>query len=173
MYGPCKFDDAFWTTELPALLERLPSRLDDSFMNRVYHEHSVPIIGGASLEGQAPGPPDFTDARQAFAMTRIARGQVLQAILPGQEYDLADPLRNISTSFPPTFIVHGAADTMVPIHLSHALFEKLKEYDIPCGMVEVPNEQHTFAAKMVVGSETWRLQQQGFDFLQSLLIQTK
>jgi hypothetical protein len=36
-------------------------------------------------------------------------------------------------------------------------------------MVEVPGEEHTFAAKMEVGSVTWNLQRQGFDFLESLI----
>lgn len=169
MYGPCKFEDASWSTEISHVAAKLPSGLDDAFLNRVFQETPVPITGGVSLEGQAPGPPDFTDPRQAFALAHIARGQVMKAILPGGEYDRADPLRNISASFPPTFIVHGAADTMVPIPLSQALFTVLKQHGVKCGMVEVPNEEHTFAAKMRVGSQTWKLQRLGFDFLQQLL----
>jgi acetyl esterase/lipase len=169
MYGPCKFEDEFWTTELAHVAAKLPNGLEDTFLNRVFDESPVPITGGISLEGQAPGPPDFTDPRHAYAMTRIARGQVLQAILLDREFDRVDPLRNISGTFPPVFIVHGAADTMVPVQLSRALLVELKKYAVPCGMVEVPNEEHTFAARMQIGSETWNLQRQGFDFLQSLI----
>lgn len=170
MYGPCKFEDDFWTTELPHITAKLPVDLKEEFLNSVFDEYPIPITGGVSLEGQASGPPDFTDPRQAYAMTRIARGRVLQAILPNGQYEQVDPLKNISGTFPPVFIVHGTSDTMVPIQLSRALFAKLKEFRVLCKLVEVPGEEHTFAAKMRIGSETWNLQRQGFDFLQSLVL---
>lgn len=167
MYGPCNFSDPFWTTPLPHVAAKLPPGLDDAFLNRVF-DGPVPVVGGVSLEGQAPGPPDFTDPRQAYALTRIARGKVLDAIFPLKDWDKVDPLRNISKSFPPTFIVHGGSDTMVPVELSRALFERLRECGVRCGMVVVEGEEHTFAAKMKVGSRTWELQREGFDFLEKI-----
>lgn len=76
---------------------------------------------------------------------------------------------NVDSSFPPTSIVHGGADIKVPIHLSRKLFDVLKENGVECEMVEVPGEDHTFAAKMEVRSVTWNLQRQGLDFLESLI----
>lgn len=169
MYGPCQFEDDFWTKKLPHVAAKLPNDLDEEFMNQVFDEFPIPITGGVSLEGQAPGPPDFTDPRQAYALTRIARGQILQSVLPNCDYERVDPVKNISGPFPPVFIVHGAADTMVPMYLSKALFAELRKHGVLCGMVEVPEEEHTFAAEMQIGSETWYLQRQGFDFLQSLI----
>ncbi|CAN8098970.1 unnamed protein product [Discula destructiva] len=169
MYGPCCFSDPFWAAEITPLAARMPQDLTDDFLRQVYDEKPVPIQGGVSLEGQAQGPPDFTDPRQAFALTRIAKGKVMEAVCPSGEHDKVDPILNISASFPPTFIVHGAADTMVPISLSSRLLSALQEAGVRCGMVEVPGEEHTFAAKMKVGSQTWELQRQGFDFLQSLI----
>ncbi|KAI8658054.1 hypothetical protein NCS57_01186000 [Fusarium keratoplasticum] len=167
MYGPCNFDDGFWTTKLPNM--KLPPGLTDSFMNKVFDEDPVPITGGVSLEGQATGPPDFSDPRQAYALTQLANGRVLDVIFPSKDWRKVDPALNIGPSFPPTFIVHGMEDTKVPIHLSRKLFKDLKEQNIKCEMVEAPGEEHTFAAKMEVGSVTWQLQQQGFDFLESLI----
>ncbi|KAF4985497.1 hypothetical protein FDECE_16518 [Fusarium decemcellulare] len=167
MYGACNFDDGFWSTKLSSM--KLPPGLTDSFINKVFDEHPVAITGGVSLEGQATGPPDFSDPRQAFALTQVANGTVLDAIFPSKDWSRVDPALNISPSFPPTFIVHGAKDTKVPIHLSKKLFEILKKNNINCEMVEVPGEEHTFAAKMEVGSITWQLQRQGFDFLESLM----
>lgn len=169
MYGPCKFEDVFWSTELTHLLATLPGGLDNHFLSRVFDEYPVPITGGVSLEGQAPGPPDFTDPRQAYAMAHIARGQVMEAICPTREWDKVDPLRNITASFPPTVIVHGTADSMVPIRLSQALFAALRKHGVDCKMVEIPGEGHTFAAKMKMESPTWELQRQGFDFLHARL----
>ncbi|KAK7186470.1 alpha/beta-hydrolase [Paraphaeosphaeria sporulosa] len=168
MYGASNFSDPFWTTPLPHVAAKLPPTLDDTFLNRVFNG-PVPITGGVSLEGQAVGPPDFKDPRQAYALTRIARGKVLDAIFPSKDWDKVDPLRNVSENFPPTFIVHGGADTMVPVDLSKALFARLKECGVRCGMVVVEGEEHTFAAKMKVGSRTWEMQREGFEFLEGVV----
>ncbi|KAK0654900.1 Alpha/Beta hydrolase protein [Cercophora newfieldiana] len=168
MYGPCNFGDAFWTSELPGVLAMLLPSLSDTFMNQVYLDDPVPIKGGVSLEGQRPGRPDFSDPRQAFAWSRIGRGRVLETVYPLGDWDQVDPLRNIGPTFPPTFIVHGTEDAMVPIDLSRALYAALQKAGVQCGMVEVAGEGHTFAARMEVGSQTWTLQRQGFDFLENL-----
>ncbi|KAF5532783.1 hypothetical protein FMEXI_12194 [Fusarium mexicanum] len=167
MYGPSNFADDFWTTKLEGM--KLPPGLTDTLLNKVFDEEPVPITGGVSLEGQATGPPDFSDPRQAYALTQLANGTVLDAIFPSKDWSKVDPALNVNSSFPPTFIVHGDADTKVPIHLSRKLFDVLKQNGVECGMVEVPGEEHTFAAKMEVGSVTWNLQRQGFDFLESLI----
>ncbi|OQD65861.1 hypothetical protein PENPOL_c005G08944 [Penicillium polonicum] len=166
MYGPCNFSDSFWTTKLPHL--KVPTGLSESLMNKVFEECPVPITGGVSLEGQSIGPPDFSDPRQAYALTRLANGTLLDAIFPSKDWDEVDPARNISSYFPPTFIAHGTADSKVPIGLSRELFRILKDHSVHCGMSEIPEEDHTFAAKMQVGSRTWELQRLGFDFLESL-----
>lgn len=169
MYGPCNFSHPFWSSELPHVAAKLPKDLADEFLQKVYDETPVPIEGGVSLEGQAPGPPDFSDPRQAFALAQIAGGKVMTSIHPSGKWDEVDPLRNVSAGFPPTFIVHGQADSMVPIELSRDLLQALQAHGVKCGMQEIPGEEHTFAARMQVGSQTWELQRRGFDFLQGLL----
>jgi acetyl esterase/lipase len=168
-YGPCDFANEFWTSELPNVVAMLPPNISEDFINQVYLEKPAPIRGGVPPEGQASVKPNFSDARQAFAWTRIARGQVLEAVYPSGDWDKVDPLRNIDSGFPPTFIVHGAEDSTVPITLSRRLYAELRKKGVKCGMAEVPGEGHTFAARMQVGSPTWELQRQGFDFLESLL----
>jgi acetyl esterase/lipase len=84
-------------------------------------------------------------------------------------YKLVDPVQNISATFPPTYIVHGLADTMVTIDVSRELYKRLSEAGVPCGMTEVPGEEHTFAMMMKVGSKTWWLQREGFDFLEKYI----
>ncbi|EXF83063.1 hypothetical protein CFIO01_06235 [Colletotrichum fioriniae PJ7] len=169
MYGPSNFTHAFWEKPLPHVAAKLPKGLTKEFMDKVFDEDPVPILGGVSLEGQAPGPPNFDDPRQAFAMTQIATGNVMNTIVPDKNWDAVDPIRNITPSFPPTFIVHGQADTMVPLELSQDLIKVLKEKGVKSELREIPGEEHTFAAKMKVGSQTWNLQREGFDFLESLI----
>ncbi|KAH7175083.1 Alpha/Beta hydrolase protein [Fusarium flagelliforme] len=169
-YGPCLFKDPFWTSSLPHVAAKLPSNLTPEFLNRVFEENPVPIRGGVSLEGQASAAgPNFDDPRQAFALTQIANGNVLDTIFPSREWQKVDPILNIKSKFPPTFIVHGLADTMVPISLSRALIQQLKKHNIQSQLLEIPDEEHTFAARMKVGSSTWNLQKQAFDFLRDLI----
>lgn len=169
-YGPCSFDDPFWTSSLPHVAAKVPSNLTPEFLNRVFEEDPIPIRGGLSLEGQASAAgPNFDDPRQAFALTQVANGKVLDTIFPSRDWQKVDPILNINSQFPPTFIVHGLADTMVPISLSRALVQELKKHTVPSRLVEIPNEEHTFAARMKVGSSTWNLQKQGFDFLGDLI----
>jgi acetyl esterase/lipase len=168
MYGPCNFSAPFWTSQLPHIAAKLPPALTEDFINGVFKENPVPIRGGVSLEGQASGAPDFRDPRQAYAFTQIANGTVMSAIFPSQKWDIVDPLKNITPSFPPTFIVHGAADSTVPVSLSRDLFAALQKHGVKSGMVEIDGEEHTFAAKMKVGSDTWNLQRKGFDFLENV-----
>jgi len=167
-YGPCDFADPFWTQEIPSLTAMLPTNLSDDFLQQVYHEKVVPIEGGVSLEGQAPGLPNFEDPRQAFAWSCIARGQVLKTVYPCGEWEKVDPIRNVSSSFPPTFIIHGAEDKMVLVELSRRLYTVLRDHGVQCEMREIPGEGHTFAARMKVGSSTWEMQREGFDFLEQL-----
>lgn len=65
--------------------------------------------------------------------------------------------------------MHGQCDTMVPIELSRRFLGILKDAGVRCGMTEVPGEEHTFAAMMEVGSRTWWLQREGFDFLEGII----
>lgn len=80
-----------------------------------------------------------------------------------------DPVCNVTAGFPPTFIVHGFEDAMVSIEVSRELLRVLRREGVECGMVEVPGEGHTFAMGMEVGSRTWELQREGFDFLERVI----
>lgn len=56
----------------------------------------------------------------------------------------ASPTRYISENTPPTLIVHGDADTMVPIQQSHELMAKLTEVGIPHELVIIPGAEHSW-----------------------------
>lgn len=94
---------------------------------------------------------------------------MLDILAPAGDVDPIDPILNISETFPPVYIAHGQDDIMVPTTLSRDLLAKLQEYGVKCGMTEIPNEGHTFAARMRPGTQTWKLQRDGFDFLQGLI----
>jgi len=170
MYGPCDFEHAHWTSRLDHVAARLPGSLTEEFCSMVWSESPIPTRAGVSPEarGRRDRPaPDFNDPRQAFAFTQIANGTVLDAVYPSRDWPKVDPVRNISGSFPPTCIVHGTDDDLVPVGLSRGLYRELVARGIRCLMLEIPGEGHTFAATMAVDSTTWKIQRRGFDFLET------
>ncbi|KAL4897463.1 Alpha/Beta hydrolase protein [Aspergillus ambiguus] len=171
-YGAVHFTHPFWTSPLPHLKSTLPA-FDDAFLHRIYDDRPVPTSSATSLEGQAQtragAAPDFSRPRDAFAFTQLANGTVLDACFPGGDVRAIDPVVRAGPHFPPTCIVHGLDDRMVPIHLSRTLAAVLREHGVRCEMVEVPGEGHTFAMGMQAGSATWEVQRRGFDFLEEVI----
>ena len=144
-----------------------PPECTESFINQVYEEKPVPIQGGVSLEGQsADGKPPPLSARMAFAFTHIAKGTLMDVCYPPQDWKRIDACLNVGPRFPPTCIVHGLEDHMVPPLLSRKLYGLLEQEGVRCQFIDVPGEGHTFVGKMTRGSATWELQRKGFDFLE-------
>ncbi|KAL4945922.1 hypothetical protein BDV06DRAFT_218817 [Aspergillus oleicola] len=175
-YGAVQFTHPSWTKPLPHVQAILPKDgFPPEFLKRVYEECPVPTTSGISLEGQAqqqkPNKPDFNNPRDAFAMTQIANGTVLNAIYPREKGDIkqVDPVNKIGLGFPPTFIVHGDSDRMVSVEVSRNLYRVLQEKGVRCRMVEVQGEDHTFALGMSVRSRAWRESVRGFEWLEEVI----
>ncbi|KAE8145838.1 Alpha/Beta hydrolase protein [Aspergillus avenaceus] len=171
-YGAVHFTHPFWRSPLPKMLSSIP-QFPEQFLKKVYDEHPVPTDSSISLEGQMESGrssgPDFSRPRDAFALTQIANGRVLDACFPGGDVRDIDPVHRVREGFPPTCVVHGAEDSKVPVFLSYELLRVLRGYGVECEFVEVPGEDHTFAMGMQVGSRTWELQRMGFDFLERVI----
>ena len=130
------------------------------------------FIGGMSIEGQSLNPSlSDSKARQAFAMHQIATGNVINTIWPTTPQDVGkvDPMMNVSDRWPPIVIVHGIADTMIPMRLSKELQRKLQDNEVEVEFFEVEGEGHTFCGQMKKGSRTWDMQRKGFDFLERVI----
>lgn len=52
------------------------------------------------------------------------------------------PVYHVSTDDPPTFIMHGDADRVVPLQQSRLIIEKLMEANVPCELVIKPGGAH-------------------------------
>jgi len=60
---------------------------------------------------------------------------------------LVPPFEHAATSaFPPTLIVHGEADTVVPVAHAHSLAERLKKLSVEHQQKLLPGEGHWFSA---------------------------
>ena len=65
------------------------------------------------------------------------------ADVPGR-YRLSSPLLWAGPGDPPTFLVHGGSDRIVPSGQSELLAGRLGEAGVPCRLVELPWANHTF-----------------------------
>ncbi|KAF3052774.1 hypothetical protein E8E11_011288 [Didymella keratinophila] len=170
-YGAKCFADPFWTKPMPDMPKHFYEPLSEADVQAVYDEKAV-FIGGLSLEGQASDPNHPNPKqRQGFAMHQIATGNVINTIWPSYPSDLVqiDPILNVTEYWPPTAIVHGTADTTIPMRLSKEFETKLKGKGVQTAFFEVEGEPHTFVGKMVKGSRTWESQRRGFDWLEERL----
>jgi acetyl esterase/lipase len=52
------------------------------------------------------------------------------------------PIYGVSSTYPPTLIIHGDADMLVPIQQSQRMIQKLEEQKVPCKLVTVPGKGH-------------------------------
>ncbi|KAK7542168.1 Alpha/Beta hydrolase protein [Phyllosticta citribraziliensis] len=177
LYGATAFADPFWTQPLPHI-SLPPHEESEKRINRVYDEVPVPTQGGVSLEGQSQeqGVVAVDEEqrqrdliRREFTFTNIGRGTLLDVAFPSKLWEQIDASLNVSPSFPPTCIVHGTEDEMVPDYLSKKLYAELQRHGVRSEFIEVPGERHTFVGKMVKGSRTWELQRKGFDFLEEVI----
>lgn len=73
---------------------------------------------------------------------------ILQALLSGTPatnaglYQSSSPVNFVTAQSPPTLILHGAADALVPISQSNALKAKLEAAGVPFQLVVYPTEGH-------------------------------
>ncbi|KAL6703585.1 hypothetical protein ACN47E_009530 [Coniothyrium glycines] len=171
-YGAKHFADPFWSKPLEGMPAHFSDALPTEQSTQVQNEKFV-LIGGVSLEGQSGPPPEEAKIRTAFAMNALATGKVIPTIYPpsasGDGLKSIDPVLNVEADWPPIAIVHGTADTMVPMRFSRELEAKLNEKGVRNEFIEVEGEPHTFCGKMEKGSKTWDTQRKGFDFLERII----
>ena len=108
----------------------------------------APASDSANAEGDGPGgriaavvanyPP--VDLRSMVGPSRR---------FPALDFDPADapsisPILFASADDPPTLLIHGTADRLVPIRNSERMFDALKAHDIPAEFMIIENGSHGF-----------------------------
>lgn len=164
-YGVKNFTDNFWKDKWEKLGDDWKNV--DPVFQPLFKEKDV-IVGGMSLEGQAGSAP-VVDPRQRLVRKLIGDGALLRTVVPDGNLKAVDPLLNLHSKWPPTGIIHGDSDFMVPSTLSRNLETGLKEVGVETAFLGVEGEGHTFVGSMVKGSKTWDTQRKGFDFLERVL----
>ncbi len=89
------------------------------------------------------GPTDITvpDARDNPTVTRFFQGKSY-AEIPDQ-YALASPITHVTKNSPPTLILQGTIDDVVPMAQSDMLYAKLKELGVPVQYEKFDGYPHT------------------------------
>ncbi|MFA6863450.1 MAG: alpha/beta hydrolase [Dysgonamonadaceae bacterium] len=87
------------------------------------------------------GPVDLTDD---YAQTQpLVTGFTGHSYREKPElYKEASPITYLSKSAPPTLILHGTSDKLVPIHQSDTLKSRLDELEVPCEYYKLPFWPH-------------------------------
>jgi acetyl esterase/lipase len=102
---------------------------------------------------QVSGPP-ISDARQrkgdGGAFYQFCRQQGLwpKAVSGWDPHDEAEkfstfmPVRNITSNYPPTLLIHGASDTDVPHEQSGLMAAELKKHRVEHRLLSIPSAEH-------------------------------
>jgi acetyl esterase/lipase len=95
-------------------------------------------------------PFDFHELdRNANRFERITDATKVNEILKN-----ISPISYISAETPPTLIIHGDADTLVPIQQAQTFIDKLKAAGVPCELVVKPGKGHGWPTLVVEDMKT-------------------
>lgn len=115
-----------------------------------YKTSPIPI---AFIVGNAT-PTDFFDKNGSDDTDLEKNRYLLTSALAGNlvlpftkkavkaDIDAISPIANVSSAVPPTILVHGKKDSVVPYSNSVELYEKLKECGVDCKLITYENSGH-------------------------------
>lgn len=72
--------------------------------------------------------------------------KLIELFCAGEDRKLVSPQYSISSSVPPVLLIHGEADTIVPLSQSLNAYKKLKQEHCNCRLAIVPKDGHFFPA---------------------------
>jgi acetyl esterase/lipase len=115
-----------------------------------------PDLPQASAGGRAGAPVPPPPGKRGREWLRYQAAQLersantLADLLGGspaevpQIYDLASPIHHAGAGSPPTLLVHGEHDMLVPVGPTRALHRKLLDAGVPVVYLELPQTEHAF-----------------------------
>ena len=108
------------------------------------------------------GPTDFTEPvrRDHDAIVSYMNGKYDQ---DPARFEKASPLRYVTEKTPPTCVIHGTVDMLVPVQQSDRLVEKLKEKGVPHCYSRINGWPHAMDAIQSVNRHTKALVVAFFD----------
>ncbi|PVH74399.1 alpha/beta-hydrolase [Cadophora sp. DSE1049] len=139
--------------------------IDDAFVNQIFQQ--VPAPSTAAPPMAATGP-DLKNPRIAWMFSAVKKGALIESIVADGNYETVDPAFLFSKGkFPPTYFIHGTADTLVPHKLSQKAHDELVAAGHESHLVLVEGAPHGLDARMQEGDDTYRTIVKGLEFLKA------
>lgn len=101
------------------------------------------------------GKPNLADPRCAWYLQQIKQGTAISSILPDADLERADPTSKFTKNFPPTYFLHGKADSFVKYELTVRAHEELRTLGVETELVVPEGIEHAFDLQPQVGDEVF------------------
>ena len=130
-----------------------------------HSRHQTSKLSEAEARAQVSGPPiarsrDRKGNGSAFYLFCRQHGIWPTEVSPGWDpvRDTAKftpfmPVKNVTAKYPPTFLLHGTADTDVPYEQSVIMAAEFKKHGVPHEFATLPNGEHGFGGADPAGVE--------------------
>lgn len=124
----------------------------DSFYNQMAQvsvEQAEEFVGDSLVSAQPPGPA-WPDGRAQFYIYSRQQGTWPEQVAghdPEEEREWFaeyEPIRKVSTSYPPVVLLHGERDNDVPFRKSVAMAETFEQYGVDHKFITNPEWEHMF-----------------------------
>jgi acetyl esterase/lipase len=79
------------------------------------------------------------DGRIRYATERLLGGKVEDHLDAARQ---ASPVTWVDAGDPPTLLIHGDRDVIIPVAQSRLYFERLRAANVPCELMEIPDAGH-------------------------------
>lgn len=108
------------------------------------------------------GPTDFTEPKRRDHSLVVSYMNGTYEMDPSR-YERASPIRYVTESSPPTCVIHGTVDMLVPVQQSDKLVEVLREKGVPHYYSRINGWPHAMDAVVAVNDHTRALILHFFD----------
>ncbi len=103
-----------------------------------FYRASRPLV--TEEEAWSEGGPLYLYLRQNGLWTHVVTG--LDPVAEGEQLSEYAPIDNVTAEYPPTLLIHGEADTDVPVEESVVMAEELARHDVAHELMLVPDGSH-------------------------------
>ncbi|KAL1846596.1 hypothetical protein Daus18300_014214 [Diaporthe australafricana] len=134
------------------------------FRKKIYEDIPTPTSAPPPF---GPKGFDVTSYRNAWLFGTMKDGRLFDELVPDGNYDKIDPAVLLTPSCPPTFFVHGSADTSVNFKLSERAHKALKENGVESELVVVDGAGHAFDQNQKPGDTGYEAVVKGLEFLRA------